>query len=84
MRWKSETQFSLQQYQAGFAAGEKNSQGINFTSWACPPGQTRAFCLGWNQTSCNSVSIRGASTLVSYYSNSDIFISGLGAWFNNQ
>ena len=40
-----------QEYKAGEAAGEKNSQGI---CWSCSPGNSKNFCLGWNQTSCNS------------------------------
>lgn len=42
--WKSAIQFTLQQYKAGLTAGEKNSQGVNFTSLACGPGHTRG-CL---------------------------------------
>jgi hypothetical protein len=28
--------FNIQEFQAGEAAGKKNSQGVNFTSWSCP------------------------------------------------
>ena len=52
------------EYNAGVAAGEKNSQGVNFTSWLCPPGHTKEFCRGFAQTSCSSEGCNGDFTCV--------------------
>jgi hypothetical protein len=54
--------FNIQEFQVGQAAGEKNSQGVNFTSWSCPAGHSKSFCLGWNQTSCSSEGCGGEYT----------------------
>jgi hypothetical protein len=52
--WATTAKYNIQQYQAGKAAGERNSQGINFTSWSCPAGHSKSFCAGWSTTSCSS------------------------------
>lgn len=36
------------EYNAGVVAGQKASQGVNFTSWKCPADHTKSFCEGWN------------------------------------
>jgi hypothetical protein len=51
-----------QEYLAGKAAGERNSQRIGFNGWSCPSGNSKAFCLGWNETSCSSAGCAGDFT----------------------
>ena len=54
--------YNVQQFQAGKAAGERNSQGVNFTSWSCPAGHTKDFCRGWDTSSCSSAGCNGDFT----------------------
>lgn len=39
------------EYQAGSAAGEKNSEALDFKSWSCPARHTKDFCHGFSETS---------------------------------
>jgi hypothetical protein len=51
------------EYNAGIVAGQKASQGINFTSWKCP-SHDKDFCAGWNTTACSSEGCGGDYTCV--------------------
>lgn len=54
--------FNAQQYQAGLVAGKKAASGINFTPRKCQ-SHNKDFCLGWNQTACNSSGCGGDYTI---------------------
>jgi len=53
----------LPEYQAGRAAGERNSRGIRFVGWSCPTDHIRSYCVGWNETSCSSEGCGGDYTV---------------------
>jgi hypothetical protein len=44
--WTTIAKYNVREYKAGESAGQKNSQGLNFTSWSCPAGHTKSFCVG--------------------------------------
>jgi hypothetical protein len=54
-----------QDFLAGKAAGERNSQGIGFKSWSCQSGKSKDYCRGW-RFRCTILSIIAIYHIVLY------------------